>query len=112
MALDFDISDDFDLFDDVHTVSYQRRALDGTYTTDATVSAFKRATTGAIVDLGGSQVVVDMARWHIKAGTLSGSPRRGDRIVSGTYGTWEVIDDNAETFLTRHMCYCKRIPAA
>lgn len=114
MAFDLSaaIADDFDLFDETETVTYQRRTLAGaTTSSDATVTALKRATVGQVLDLGdGAQIVIDVARWHLKASTLADAPRKGDRIVSAVHGTWEVLEDSKEAVGTRHVCTCKRVP--
>jgi hypothetical protein len=114
MAFDLStaIADDFDLFDGAETVTYQRRSLTGSGdTADAAVTGLKRATTGQAVSLGGgAQVVIDVARWHLKASTLATPPRPCDRIVSASHGTWEILEDGVESLGTRYVCTCKRVP--
>lgn len=105
------IADDFDLFDGIETVTVQRRSLSGSITTVANVTALKQETTGAVVSLGpNAQTSTDVAKWQIKASTLPGGmPRRGDRILSTTYGTWEVLNANVRTLGTRYVATCKQI---
>lgn len=96
-----DIMDDFDVFDNVESVSWQRRDLSGevlaTYTG---VSALRENVQGSLAGLGPGQALTDRARWHVKASTLPVAPRRGDRLVAAS-GTWEVSADHAETWGVR-----------
>lgn len=111
MALLDDIADDFDLIDDIETVSYQRRDLEGAVTTTyLTVLAYKTATRGSLSGFGqGGQTLVDTCRWHLKTSTLAVEPRKGDRIVSVRYGTWEVLTDDTECLGTERVCVCQKV---
>jgi hypothetical protein len=121
MALD--LSDDFDLFDNTEAVTYQRRNLAGEVVQTATVTGLHRALEGHLNILhsrggllgssmggaGTAEVMQQFAHWHLKAEGMEFAPRRGDRIVSVTRGTWEVATANSETFATRHLCFCRKV---
>lgn len=108
MALD--IADDFELWDNAEEVTYQRRAVAGGDPVEyQNVEALKRATTGAMVGSGQTQMTADTARWHIRASTLAVAPRRGDRIVSTTHGTWEILSDDVAAFASRYACTCRKV---
>ncbi len=108
--MSYDFASDFDFIDEVETVTYQRRSLDDTPAVEyADVKALKRATVGGLVTVGNAEVMTNISRWHIKAASLAVEPRRGDRIVSLTKGTWEVMSDDVQVFANRYECTCRKV---
>lgn len=98
------LSGDFSYFDSTEYVSYQRRAPGGTLTaTVSNVRALRRVLTASPASTSSlDKSIVEEATWHLDASTLSYSPKRGDRIVSSTYGTYEVVEDATETLANRY----------
>jgi hypothetical protein len=103
------IQGDFQFFDGIEVVSYERRDItSGASTTYTGVSALKRQTMGGLIEAGKAQATQQTASWHIDAATLPVTPRRGDRIISTT-GIWEVLSGTTQTFGTRHVCETKKV---
>jgi hypothetical protein len=104
-------TDDFAVFDDTESVTYQQRDLTGTVTATFTgVLTLSRATSGGLSGVGsGGQVYADNCPWNIQSSTLPVVPRRGDRIVSPTRGTWEITGDGIDTFTSRYRVDAGRI---
>ena len=99
-----DVADDFDLFDNLEQVTWQRRDLSGeVVATTEGVYALRENVLGSLAGLGPGQSLADRARWHLKASSLPSAPRRGDRLVAAS-GTWEVSADHAETWGVRLVC--------
>lgn len=98
------LSGDFAYFDGTEYVSYQRRAPGGTLTaTVSNVRALRRVLTASPSPSNSlDKSIPEEAEWHLDASTLSYSPKRGDHIVSTTYGTYEVLQDSAETLANRY----------
>lgn len=105
-----DLSDDMDIFDGLETVSFQRPNLSGGGVTTYTgVTAFREMRDGRLIAIGDGQQMIDSAVYHLKSTTLAVVPRRGDRVVSASYGTWEVLSSNTETLTSRYECLCKKV---
>lgn len=110
MSFASDIESDFTVVDDVETVSYQQRTLAGASTAYTGVSAWKTATRQELTGAGpDSQVVLNVCRWHVRASTLAVTPRKTDRIVSTTYGTWEVRKVDTEVLDGVHVLTCQKV---
>lgn len=107
---------DWPTFLGLETVSLARRSLKGEDVATLTgVQAVKRATLGGFAGAGmGAVAAEDVARWHLRAASLPAGfrVRRGDRIVSDTHGTWEVLASSLEAMATRFACECKAVPPA
>lgn len=105
-----DLSDDMDLFDAVETVTYQRPNLSGGGVTEYTgVVALLHWGDSSLAAVGPGQMMVSPATYHVKVNSLAVSPRRGDKIVSTTHGTFEVLVANLETLYTRHVLTCRKV---
>lgn len=111
MAFSDDIADDLGIVDGVETVTFQRRDVDGTVTTEyATVTAsFTAISAAPIATSQAGQAVSYQASVRIQANTLAVTPRRNDRIVSVTKGTWEVTTADTVSLLTEYVCRVKKV---
>lgn len=90
--------------------TYQRIDLDGNATTYTDVTVFWSAVIGEPILTGQSGKAVSRTRRaHIQASTLAVEPRQNDRIVSTTYGTWEVTSDDIVTLATRYVAHVRKV---
>lgn len=106
MGLAEDIADDLSGFDGVETVTVEHRTLAGVVEWRSfDVVALKLGSTAEPVTVGqGAQMHATRARWHLQANTLSRQARKGDRILSDGYGTWELENAALVTLGTRYAC--------
>lgn len=96
----------------LETVSYERRTLAGvTSTTYTDVVVFFSAIGGDVVPIGSSGATAgsDTCRAHIEAITLAVRPRKGDRLVRLTEGTWEIESTGVATLATRYPCNVRKV---
>lgn len=107
-----DISNDFDLFYGVESVTYSRRKLDASIAaTYPAVKAVNRTPGTAMAGVGGgnAKAIVTEARWHLKALDLPLGVRVGDQFTRANGEVWEVVDYQLVALSTRYVCNCKKV---
>lgn len=106
------IAHHMDFMHGTEEVSVQHRTLAGvTSSTTTGVLALFRALDGSVMSFSaGAQAVGTRARVHLKAADLETDPKKGDRVVSATKGTWELDGTvSLQTLGTRWACEAKYI---
>jgi hypothetical protein len=103
--MNLDLVDDFDVFDNQEEVEYIRKSIDGDEDSVEGVPALRRPIiqeewAGAVQHLGPQAV------WHIRLNAIEFTPARGDRILTESNGTWEVMETRTETLMARYKVRC------
>lgn len=101
-----DVSNDFDVFDDIEVVTYRKLNSDGaTFTNIAPVNALGTAEHHRTTSTESLEADTIAKRWHLKAIDLNGvTVERGDRILDGANVEWVVESGDLEVWKTSWRC--------
>lgn len=99
-----DVSQDWQVVDNLESITYYKRLSDTTYDTAVTIDNCLGRAKNVQMQRGGDWVVIKKKTWHLwKANMPSGLiPKAFDKIVDNEGNTWMIDDVGIMTFTTRY----------
>lgn len=108
MPINFDVSNDFAVFDWLESIQYQRRTSDTVFATPVTVTnCLHREENKDIQNDPDADLITLTAIWEVWANNISFTPVRGDRFTDAESKTWIVEEVDYSDKITRYRLHCR-----